>query len=282
MSQLEKKKSPLLPERRNQLDLFICNILDATPKDDMGSMEHPMFTLEKKPDLEIRRYEHNGNSIVVEPSVLGHATIFDKDVLIYAISQLRAALNDGREISKTLRLTAYDYLKATNRTTSGADYNRMEKSLKRLKGTSVTTNIKTNEKTISKGFGLMDSWEVVKENKSGKMEAIEITLSEWLYNAILGKEVLSIHPDYFRLAKSLERRIYELARKHCGKQPEWEIGLKLLHKKTGSSAPLREFRRMVKAIEETDHLPEYSMNYTPLPIDKVSFQLRSRQQQKLL
>ncbi len=30
-----------------------------------------------------------------------------------------------------------------------------------------------------------------------------------------------MHRDYFRLRKPLERRMYELARKHCGKQDEW-------------------------------------------------------------
>jgi hypothetical protein len=34
-------RSPLLPERRGG-DLFICDILDAAPKGDMASMEHPL------------------------------------------------------------------------------------------------------------------------------------------------------------------------------------------------------------------------------------------------
>ena len=60
------------------------------------------------------------------------------------------------------------------------------------------------------------------------MEAVEVTLSEWLYNAVLGKEVLTISRDYFRLRKPIERRLYELARKHCGNQEKWTVGLKIL------------------------------------------------------
>ena len=61
---------PLLPERHPNRDFFVCDILDASPKDDLGSMEHPMFSLSTKPDHTIRRYEHNGNSIEIARSPL--------------------------------------------------------------------------------------------------------------------------------------------------------------------------------------------------------------------
>ena len=54
-----------------------------------------------------------------------------------------------------------------------------------------------------------------------------------------GHEVLTLHRDYFRLRKPLERRMYELARKHCGKQDEWSISLELLRKKCGSASRTR-------------------------------------------
>ena len=56
-------------------------------------MEHPMFALSKKPDLKPRKYEHSGNSIAITPSVKGLATIWDKDILIYAVSQLVGGIN---------------------------------------------------------------------------------------------------------------------------------------------------------------------------------------------
>jgi len=36
-------KVALLPQRHPNHDLFICDVLDAIPKDDMASMEHPIF-----------------------------------------------------------------------------------------------------------------------------------------------------------------------------------------------------------------------------------------------
>lgn len=35
--------------------------------------------------------------------------------------------------------------------------------------------------------------------------------------------------DCFRLRKPIEWRLYEIARKHCGGQADWLVGLELLH-----------------------------------------------------
>src|SRR5215217_6026186 len=115
MGENTKQKTPLLPDRHPIQDWFVCDVMDAIPKDDMGSMEHPIFSLSTKPDTSIREYEHNGTKVTIAPSVLGLATIHDKDILIYCISQLMAKLNAGEELNKSLHLKAYDLLVATNR-----------------------------------------------------------------------------------------------------------------------------------------------------------------------
>ena len=46
----------------------------------------------------------------------------------------------------------------------------------------------------------------------------------------------------------LERRIYELARKHCGRQASWSISLDTLLKKSGSQSSIKRFRQHVKEI----------------------------------
>ncbi len=251
----------LLRRKHEQKDFFVCDILDATPKDDIGSMEHPMFTLSKKPDNNIRHYEHNGEYIEITPSVLGMATIFDKDILIFAMSQLMAKINDGEEPNQTIQFSAYDLLVTTNKATSGAQYERLKSAFKRLEGTRIETRIKTGGKEITKGFGLIEYWEIIRETRDGRMEGLELKLSDWLYNAILEKEVLTISPDYFRLGKPLERRVYEICRKHCGQQQKWSIGLKLLQKKTGSSSSLKKFRMFIREIIESDHIPDYQIYF---------------------
>ena len=80
----------LLPDRHPQHDLFICDVADAVLKDVMAHMEHPFYSLSKKPDTNIRRYEHNGNWIEITPSVKDLATIYDKDILTGGRSKARS------------------------------------------------------------------------------------------------------------------------------------------------------------------------------------------------
>lgn len=229
----------------------------------MGSMEHPFFSLATKPDVHIREYEHKGVKIAIMPSALGLATIHDKDILIYCISQLVAKMNSGAELHKTLHLKAYDLLVSTNRNTDGRGYEQLKSALDRLSGTRIRTNIKTAEQEVTEGFGLIESWRIVRQTASGRMTELRITLSDWVFNAVVGREVLTLHRDYFRLRKPLERRMYELARKHCGKQDEWLISLEMLKKKCGSASEDYEFRRLLNVICAEDlahsHMPDYAV-----------------------
>ncbi len=267
---------PLLPVRHENRDFFVCNIFDALPyfKDDMASMEHPVFSLSTKPDMRVLHYEYNGNTLTIIPSGNGLATIHDKDILLYCISKLRYAIAQERTPNRTIRFSSRDLLISTNRPTDGESYERLKNALNRLRGTTINTNIKTGDVQIEEGFGLIDAWRVVKEDKSGRVIAAEIDLSKWFYNAILANEVLTINREYFRLRKPIERRIYELARKHCGDdKPSFKIGLDKLHKKTGSSSTLREFRRLFGRLLQTDHLPDYAVS---MDSDMVTFTNRNR------
>jgi len=257
----------LLPERHPSGDFFVCDFFGALPKDDMASMEHPLFSLSTRPDLKVLDYAHNGMAVQIIPSVKGRATIHDKDILIYCVSQLMAALNAGRHVSRTLHLTAHDLLVATNRETSGDAYRRLREAFERLAGTRITTNISTGPKDdrveVTSGFGLIEAWEIVRKSRGGRMVSVTVTLSEWLYRAVLGRSVLTLSRDYFRLRRPLERRIYELARKHCGRQPAWRVSVETLCKKSGSASPRRVFRAMLREIIASDHLPDYTLAEEP-------------------
>jgi plasmid replication initiation protein len=252
-------RSSLLPQRHPNHDLFICDVLDAIPKDDMASMEHPIFSLATRADTRVLRYEHRNVVVEIAPSVKGLATIYDKDILIYCISQLMAKKNAGEPLGQTLHLNAHELLIWTNRETSGGGYRRLKEAFERLSGTRITTNLKANGEEITEGFGLIESWRVVRETKSGRMSELKVRLSDWFYRIIQGSEVLTLSRDYFRLRKPIDRRVYELARKHCGEQDEWKINVELLRKKTGASSHHREFKSMIRELVEDDHLPDYQV-----------------------
>ena len=112
---------PLVPHRHPQGDLFICDVADAVLKDLMAHLEHPFYSLSKKPETAVRRYEHNGHWLEITPSIKGLATIYDKDILIYCISQIMAKVKQGMAVGPRVRINSHELLKFTNRGTSGRD-----------------------------------------------------------------------------------------------------------------------------------------------------------------
>ena len=239
-----------------QLDFFVANIVDAAAKDDLVSMEHPLFAL-RAGDKRTRHYTRAGASVSVKPGQDGCATIHDKDIWIYCISQVVESINRGRQVSRTVRFTAYDYLTATNRDASGRAYERLIASLSRLKGTVIETDLETAGQHQRAGFGLLDAWRVIERTDDGRMVAVEVTLPDWLWRSVMDGRVLTLNEAYFRLRKPLDRRIYELARKHCGMQPSWRIKISTLLEKSGSTGSVREFRRQVKELVDSAELPDY-------------------------
>jgi len=253
----------LLPDRHPQKDFFILDIADVVLKDDMASMEHPLFSLATKPDHRHLEYRGGGNRLKIIPSGVGLPTIFDKDILIFCISQLMHKKNRGEPIGSRVRFSGRELLMATNRPTNNLGYQRLEQAFHRLRGTNFQTDITTGNKRETRIFGLIDEGGfVMKEEGEWRLDYCEVVLSDWVMRAIEGDEVVTISNDYFRLRRPLERRIYEIARKHCGSQRRWHINLAKLQDKTGSNAPLKKFRLNIRQIIEGDHLPFYTLELT--------------------
>lgn len=273
----------LLPDRHPQRDFFICDVADAVLKDLIPKMEHPFYALSKKPDTSVRRYEHGDKWLEVIPSAKGQATIYDKDILIYVVSQVMEALNRGEKVSRNIRFNPRDLLMFTNKGTGGKDYEAFCEGLERLMGTVIKTNITTAraEAEIPLGdeeetgmFHLIEHAKIRRKNGSeGRILWAEITISEWIFNSIRRNQVLTLHPDYFRLRKPIERRVYEIARKFCGHSETWRIGLEKLLKRTGARTELKRFRHTIREIARTDHLPDYHVSHDE-ETDQVVFRNR--------
>ena len=95
----------------------------------------------------------------------------------------------------------------------------------------------------------------------------EIELPPWLYNAILRRrDILAVHPDYFRLTGGLERWLYRLARKAVPEKadvPAITFRMETLHRQSGTTRPQRNFAIDIRKIAETQPLPEYSPPHRP-------------------
>ncbi|MRU27563.1 Replication initiator protein A, partial [Xylella fastidiosa subsp. multiplex] len=253
--------TPVSKERSyTQTELFAANMLEWPVKDDLASMEFPLFSLSKRPDTKIREYisPSTHKRVKVIPSVLGAATVFDKDLLLYIGSQIIEARQMGLPISRTVKIETYAFLTGTERDTGGKAYDNMLDMLRRLKGTMIETNIATGGVEQTRGFGWIEDYEVMRRTKNRKgVQEVIVTVAEWLYKAFLHYEVLTIDRHYFLLRQPLERRLYELARKHTGHKAIWKCDIEIMRQKSGSVQTLHHFRSDVRNIIENDALPHY-------------------------
>jgi len=253
---------------------FVADTRGAEIKDDIASMEHPIFAL-KAGDKRVRVYERNGCTLTIKPGYDGCATIHDKDLWLYCISQLVDAKNRGEIINRTVRFTMHDFLKSTNRDTGGKGYVAAAQMLGRLAGTRIETNIAIKGYRERGFFGLIDSARVIERDGDERMVAVEVTLSNWLFASIESMQVLTLPSDYYRIRSALDRRIYELARKHCGHQPSWTVSIKTLHEKSGSATPIRNFRIQIKKLAKANELPDYRIRFDE-EADAVTFYDKGR------
>jgi len=251
----------LFPERHPVRDFFVLDVLDVAPRSDMASMAHPLFSLSTKPETRILRYENDGVIVEIHPSAKGLATIFDKDVLIYCVSKLMHRRNQGEAIGPYVRITTHDLLVSTNRNTGGIVYERLEHALDRLAGTRIKTNIETGDEKSTQNFGLIDSYDYNRKGSgfAERLRYLDIKLSDWLFRAIEAAEVLPISRDYFRLRRPLDRRVYEVGRKHCGAQDKWRISIDKLQRRTGSKQERKHFAAHMRSIVQSNHLPDYTL-----------------------
>lgn len=243
-------------QRHAERDFFLADLSLEFFKCDQVTMEFPIFSLKKTRDIHVVEWsDEKGNFFSIVPSVLGRATMQDKNMVVFLISKIIEGVNRKRIDAKNrvVQFVMHDFLVVTGKGTGGKDYRREVEGLKRLKGTQITTNIWVDGIQISGGFGLIEDWKTI-QNASGAM-VVRVTLSEWLLNQVLQKNILTISREYFSLAP-LQKRIYELGRKHCGKKPKFKIGLALLQKKCGSTASINEFRRAIR----TTKIPDFVLS----------------------
>lgn len=212
-------------------------------------MAFPFFSPRKGGEKEPVSFAdpRSGTRIETLPSTIGSATIWDKDILICLASLIRMSLDAGQIISSTFAVTAADLLEAIQRGSGGRDYRELECALDRLVGTRFKTNLPTGMRVEKQNFSVLTAYEF-RESRQGRMTCIYITVSEWFLRSVQSKTIVTIDPDYFLLASGIARRVYELARKHLGDQPSFQIKLTRLQQKCGSTRAPRQFKHNLRRI----------------------------------
>lgn len=257
------KRNP--PKNDAQLDMFVPGFYDIAPRDAHETMERPFFSISKNPRFEPIMYESDDKRVFVVVSggkPDGIATIWDKDILIWAVSQIREAIDRGEEPLQTIFFHPYQLLKAVRRPIGGEHYKRLKRAMTRLTNTTVKTSIRADKKTMEKGFHWLDDYTTAEDNQTGEAAGMwSITLSRWMYQAALNQaRVLTLDDDYFLLTGGLERWLYLIARKHGGRQQNgWRLTMRVLYEKSGSTRLYKLFAQDIRKIVQEDELPGYHL-----------------------
>jgi plasmid replication initiation protein len=247
-----------------QLSLFIAEDKDLTPKNIQDIMAYPYFSLAKRKRVTPIRFESTDIKIEVEGlERVGIANIYDGDFLIWAATQIRRQHQRTGEAPRTVFFTPKQVLKHLGKKVGGENYKQLENALERLKTTYIRTTVRSEHLEKRGGFSWLDDWTTHEDRKTGEPLMWTMTLSNWLYQGILQDDnILSLNPAYYLLSGGLEKRLYQIARKHAGVQAwGWALPMEALYAKTGSDEELRFFAHKIRSYSrEPQPILEYALN----------------------
>lgn len=261
-----------------QNDLFQVTAIEPPLRDNRDVMEYPFLSIQKGRRKEIRFSSPDGRLFVevTAPEKRGIATIWDWDLIIYLSAHLSDAIEQGGSVSNWVEFAPYDALRYMGKGTGGKDYRELVATIRRLSGTHVTTSIRVTDTEGMEGvLRWIENYRIPKkyrENQwlqdldSDEADAARpwaVKLPDWIVNAIIRRTgILAVHPDYFKLSGGLERWLYRIARKAVPDKADFagfSFRMETLHKRSGSTRPLRNFAGDVRKIAERQPLPEYDV-----------------------
>lgn len=236
--------------------------LHGKVKGERSVMAFPFFALSKGRRMTPIAYADEHVSIEVRPSQTGVATIYDKEILLYIASLLVAQMKRCETPSQEYAFTAHDFLRVIGGNRSARSYQRIQGALERLQGTQIKTNIEAGGEGEDGYFSwLSEARLAYSKDANGKkrLTSVKVRLCDWLYRALIkDQRILTYDLHYFQLSP-IERRLYEIARVHCGQQPLFHIGLEKLQRKVGSEDRMAKFKAALKEVADRQPLPEYDL-----------------------
>lgn len=236
--------------------------LHGQVKGERSVMAFPFFALSKGRRMQPITYHDDCVTIEVRPSQTGVATIYDKEILLYIASLLVSQMKRQETPSQEYSFTAHDFLRVIGANRSARSYQRIHGALERLQGTQIKTNIEAGGEGEDGFFSWVSEARMsYTKNADGtkRLSRVKVRLCDWLYRAICkDQKILTYDSCYFQLSP-IERRLYELARVHCGQQRFFHIGLQKLQTKVGSEDRTAKFKSALREIETRQPIPEYDL-----------------------
>ena len=270
-----------LPRNDAQLELFTALFTDIAVRDERETMEVPCLSLEKSPRVEPLRFQKGSVEVLVTGGApLGIANIWDWDLMMWLMSQIRQATDEGMPTSRKVRFNRHAFLRGARRTPGGRQYRRLEDSIARLANTMVRTTLRAE-----KGRTVLFHWIEFADfsrDENGFLSDVTVVLPEWIYEAVTDEKlVLSLHRDYLLLTGGLERWLYRFIRKGAGtRRSGWAWRVHTLHERSGSRRQLKYFARDLRAIVERGDLLDYELSLQRRGGDAFLLAVRKRARPK--
>lgn len=260
----------------SQIDLFQVSAFEPPLRDNKDVMEYPFLSIQKGRRKPIQFTSPDGKiSVHVSGNTeFGIANIWDWDLMIYLSAQLNDGIEQGASPSQWIEFPPYDALRYMGRGTGGKDYRELVKTIRRLATTDIITSIRIDETRGEEGnLNWLESYRIPKKYRANQFiqntlddgeadgsKPWRVKLPEWIFKAICRQTgILAVHPKYLELTGGLERWLYRLARKSVPGKESWAWRMDTLHKRSGSTRPLRNFALDVRKIAAENKLPEYGL-----------------------
>ena len=205
------------PSNDAQMGLFSAIFTDIAIRDAREAMEMPFLSLSKQPRFRPIHYTSRKVEVTVSGGPpYGIATIWDWDLIMWLLSQVRQAIDRGEPVSRKVVFHRYAFLKDARRAQGGSQYQRLEDAIARLKNTNIVTTIRaTKRRTVM--FSWIEYADIERDAQGNLARAI-VVLPEWLFEAVSNRSlILSLHHDYFLLTGGIERWLYRFVRKGAGR-----------------------------------------------------------------
>src|SRR5437764_10182048 len=128
-----------------QLEIFGVSAVEPPWRDNKDAMEYPFLALQEVRTKPIKYRRGNVHLSIAADVRYSIATIWDWDLIIFAASHLNDAIEAGLKPSPRIRFVPYDCLRQIGRGTSGRHYRELAQSIRRLRMTTVITNIRHDD-----------------------------------------------------------------------------------------------------------------------------------------
>ena len=161
-------------KEHQELVRFAASAADIAPKDQIDLMARNWFSLTPGRTSPIEHEYVDGKTgqtetvRITDSAEHGIATIYDQDLLIFAISQWIDAKRLGLEPSRRIHFTPYQFFGWLNIAPHGTAYARLKDALHRLKMTSIQTTIRSasskNKRNRIRQFSWISEWEITEEH----------------------------------------------------------------------------------------------------------------------